>query len=87
MYGVDFNDQLSDYLLDEDRKISKVHLDGVCKIEQKEKTCRYISLSQMGYVCMKKSPAKDKLDEMANNESMSARSDNCEGLGAIDDKN
>ena len=87
MYGVDFNDQLSDYLLDEDRKISKAHLNGVCKIEQKEKTCRYIALSQIGYVCMKKSPAKDKLDEMANSESMSARSDNCEGLGIIDDKN
>ena len=81
MYGVDFNNQLSDYLLDENRKILKAHLDGVCKIEQKEKTCRYIALSQIGYVCMKKSPAKDKLDEMANNESMSARSDNCEGLG------
>lgn len=87
MYGVDFNDQLSDYLLDEDRKISKAHLNGVCKIEQKEKTCRYIALSQIGYVCMKKSPAKDKLDEMASSESMSARSDNCEGLGIINDKN
>ena len=36
---------------------------------------------------MKKSPAKNKLDEMVKNESLSARSDNCEGLGAIDDKN
>ena len=87
MYGVDFNNQLSDYLLDENRKISKAHLNGVCKIEQKEKTCRYIALSQIGYVCMKKSPAKDKLDEMANNESMSAQADNCEGLGVADDKN
>ena len=87
MYGVDFNDQLSDYLLDENRKISKAHLNSVCKIEQKEKTCRYIALSQIGYVCMKKSPAKDKLDEMANSNSMSALSDNCEGLGVIDDKN
>ncbi len=87
MYGIDFNNQLADYLLDENRKISKAHLNSVCKIEQKKETCRYISLSEIGYVCMKKSPAKDKLDELADNESMSARSDNCEGLGVIDDKN
>jgi len=60
MYGVDFNNQLTEYLLDENRKIPKAHLDSVCKIEQKEKTCRYIALSKIGYVCMKKSPAKDK---------------------------
>ena len=86
MYGVDFNNQLSDYLLDENRQIPKAHLNSVCKIEQKEKTCRYISLSKNGYVCMKKSPAKNKLDEMANNGNMSAQSDNCEGLGVIHDK-
>ena len=58
MYGVDFNNQLCEYLLDDNRKISKVHLESVCKIEQKEKTCRYIALSKNGYVCMKNSPAK-----------------------------
>ena len=63
MYGIDFNNQLTEYLLDEKRKIPKAHLVSVCKIEQKEKTCRYISLSQIGYVCMKKSPAKKKLDQ------------------------
>jgi len=87
MYGVDFNNQLSDYLLDENRKIPKAHLNSVCKIEQQEKTCRYIALSEIGFVCMKKSPAKNKLDEMVTKESISARSDNCEGLGVIDDKN
>ena len=69
----------------EKRKISKAHLDAVCKIEQKEKTCRYIGLSKIGYVCMKKSPVKDKLDEMVKERNMIARSDNCEGLGTIDD--
>ena len=81
MYGVDFNNQLSDYLLDENRKIPKAHLNSVCKIEQKEKTCRYIALSEIGFVCMKKSPAKNKLDQLSNSGSMSAKSDNCEGLG------
>jgi len=86
MYGVDFNNQLGEYLLDNGRKIPKAHLNSVCKMNQKEKTCRYIALSKIGYVCMKKSPAKQKLDEMSNNESMSARSDNCEGLGVVYDK-
>ena len=81
MYGIDFNNQLGEYLLDEKRKIPKAHLSSVCKIEQKEMTCRYISLSQIGHVCMKKSPAKEKLDQMVKEEKMSARADNCEGLG------
>ena len=29
MYGVDFNNQLGEYLLDEDRKIPKAHIEGV----------------------------------------------------------
>ena len=82
MYGVDFNNQLGEYLLDEERKIPKAHLESVCKIEQKEKTCRYISLSKIGYVCMKKSPAKEKLDNMIKDGNMVAQSDNCEGLGS-----
>jgi len=81
MYGVDFNNQLGEYLLDEKRKIPKAHLSSVCKIEQGEETCRYIALSQIGYVCMKKSPAKEKLDEMAMDKKIKAISDNCEGLG------
>ena len=86
MYGEDFNNQLGEYLLDEGRKINKVHLDSICKIGQKENTCRYISLSKIGYICMKKSPAKNKLDEMAAEGDMAARSDNCEGLGVMHDK-
>lgn len=86
MYGVDFNNQLIEYLLDENRKIPKAHLEGVCKIEQKEKTCRYIALSKIGHVCMKKSPIKDKLDKMAHGLDMSALSDNCEGLGVMYEK-
>lgn len=81
MYSIDFQNQLNDYLLDPNRKIPKIHLDTVCKIYQKEDTCRYISLSSIGYVCMKKSPAKEKLDEWADAKNMSARADNCEGLG------
>ncbi|MHA1469340.1 MAG: hypothetical protein ACTSSP_02120 [Candidatus Asgardarchaeia archaeon] len=81
MYYIDFQNQLNDYLLDESRKIPKAHLDAVCKIYHQHETCRYLSLSSIGYVCMKKSPAKEKLDQMAIAEKMSARADNCEGLG------
>ena len=83
MYAVDFNDQLNEYLLDDKRKIPKAHLNAVCKIEQKEETCRYISLSKIGYVCMKKSPAKVKLDQLVKEKKMTAQADNCEGLGDI----
>lgn len=87
MYSVDFNNQLGEYLLDKKRKISKVHLQTVCKIEQQEKTCRYISLSEIGYVCMKKSPVKEKLDKMVREKNMIAQADNCEGLGENNVKN
>jgi len=86
MYGVDFNNQLCDYLLDENRKIPKAHLEGICKIDKQKETCRYIALSKIGYVCMKKSPVKNKLDELANDGNISAQSDNCEGLGVMNDK-
>ncbi len=87
MYSIDFKNQLNDYLLDENRKIPKAHLDSVCKIYKKHETCRYLSLSTIGYVCMKKSPIKDKLDELARTKKMVARADNCEGLGNIIEKN
>ncbi len=87
MYSIDFQNQLNDYLLDPSRKINKTHLNTVCKIYHKGDTCRYISLSTIGYVCMKKSPAKEKIDEWVNTNSMSARADSCEGLGEVYEKN
>ena len=82
MYGVDFNNQLADYLLDPNRRISAAHLNVVCKMWQKNKTCRYIArVPTHGgfYACMKKSPAKEKIDASVKN--FSAKADNCEGLG------
>jgi hypothetical protein len=86
MYGVDFHNQLGEYLLDEERKIPKAHLNSVCKIRMKEKTCRYISLSKIGYVCMKNSPAKEKLDELVKTNNMIAKSDKCIRLGKKNEK-
>ena len=83
MYYVDSEDQLNDYFLDPNRRISSAHLDVVCKIRQKG-ACRYIAgipIDGGFYVCMKKSPAKDKIDTWADTEDFSAKGDNCEGLG------
>jgi len=83
MYYVDSKNQLNDYFLDPDRRIPSAHLDVVCKIRQKG-ACRYIAgvTAQGGfYVCMKKSPAKDRIDSWADTENFSAKADNCEGLG------
>ncbi len=86
MYSVDFQNQLNDYLLDEGRKIPNAHLESVCKKDRKD-ACRYICLCKIGFVCMKKSPAKEKLDGWANAKEMSAIADNCEGLGEGYEKN
>jgi len=83
-YHVDDKDELNEYLLDLDRRIPAAHLDVVCKIRQGENTCRYIAgvpTSGGFYACMKKSPAKNRIDEWTNSENFSAKADNCEGLG------
>ena len=81
MFSIDFNNELNDYLQDEERKIPKAHLNSVCLIYQKEKTCCYVSLSPIGFVCMKNSPIQDKLKELVRDDKLTAKGDNCEGLG------
>jgi hypothetical protein len=82
MQAVDHNGDMNEYLTDERRKIPDAHLKSVCKLKQGSKTCRYIGLvPDLGFVCAKKTPIKDMLDERANNGKMSAIEDNCEGLG------
>ena len=83
MYYVDSKDELNDYFLDPNRRIPEDHLKSVCKFRQKD-ACRYMSriiIDNGPYICMKKSPAKNRIDEWVNNENFSAKSDNCEGLG------
>ena len=45
-----------------------------------EKTCKYIALSLIGFVCMKDSPAQKKLDELAKSDKIKAKGDNCRGI-------
>ena len=81
MQALDTSGQMGEYLLDEKRKISKTHLYNVCRYKQGENTCRYISLTPQGYVCVKNSPMKKMLDERVKEDKMKAKGDNCEGLG------
>jgi len=83
MYYVDSENELNDYFLDPNRKISSAHLKAVCKFRQKG-ACRYISGVVVDggiYVCMKKSPAKATIDMWSRTDKFSAKDDNCEGLG------
>ena len=81
MRSIDFREDLNEYLTDEKRKILPDHLKAICKIYCKEKTCRYIFLSPIGYVCMKRTPAKMEIDRLVKKKAMISQSDNCPGLG------
>ena len=80
MQAVDLQGQMNEYFFDPKRKIPKAHLNTVCKKHQKG-ACRYISLTGVGYVCVKHTPMKKVLDQKAIAGDMTARGDNCEGLG------
>jgi len=93
MIGIDLKEKLNDYILDEKRKIPKAHLDSVCKIHHGAETCRYIFLGMKGFMCLKNSPIQEDIDRrvtlsingaLPEAERMSARGDNCEGLGDED---
>jgi hypothetical protein len=81
MQALDTSGKMGQYLLDEKRKISQTHLYNICKYKQGKNTCRYISLTIQGYVCVKKTPMKKMLDDRVKSEKMKAIGDNCEGLG------
>jgi len=80
MQHVDINGDMAEYLLDTNRKIVSSHLKNVCKFKCGQKTCKYIGLSVIGFVCVKKTPIKKILDSMSDNNEISAKADNCEGL-------
>ena len=81
MQAVDLNGNLGEYFLDDNRKITKAHLDTICLLHRQKKTCRYIGLSVNGYVCVKKTPMKKTLDQRCKEGKMSAQGDNCGGMG------
>jgi hypothetical protein len=81
MNMVDFKGEMGEYLLDPLRRIPKAHREAVCRPEQGAETCRYISLTPNGWVCVKKTPIRKMLDSQVSQGKMTAKGDNCEGLG------
>lgn len=74
---------MGEFLLDPKRKIPASHLKRVCKKGQGAKCCRYIALSVSGFACMKNTPIKTILDDKVLANEMSAKADNCSGLGDL----
>jgi len=81
MQAVDIKGQLAKYFLDDSRKIPKAHQNSVCKLRQGSVTCRYVCLSTKGYVCVKHTPMRETLDQLVAQDKMSAKGNNCAGLG------
>ena len=81
MKAIDTNEIINKYFNDPTRKIPQAHLNSVCMYHKKEETCRYICLTVSGFCCVKKTPMKNSLDQMVLEDKMSAKADNCEGLG------
>tara|TARA_Y100000310_G_C19998390_1_gene497310 strand:+ start:132 stop:377 length:246 start_codon:yes stop_codon:yes gene_type:complete len=80
MQAVNMGGTLNEYLFDKNRKIPDAHRETIC-LCRKAGSCRYIGLSPIGYVCVKKTPMKKSLDKLALEGKMRATGDNCEGLG------
>tara|TARA_Y100000310_G_C20701843_1_gene830707 strand:- start:9728 stop:10012 length:285 start_codon:yes stop_codon:yes gene_type:complete len=83
MQGIEISEQMGEFFFDDQRKVPDAHRFQVCKFKKGEETCRYLSLSVKGYVCVKKTPMKQMLDNRVEEEKMSAKGDNCEGLGKL----
>ena len=82
MKAIDMKDNTDEQLNDEARKISPDQVHNVCLIAQEERTCKYITIQgDRGFVCSKGTPMGDMLDNLAKNNKITAKSDNCEGLG------
>ena len=60
--------------------ISKKQLEEVCKKNQAENCCRYLTIDASGWVCAKLTPLKSLLDRRVAEGKMRAKGDNCEGL-------
>ena len=83
MIGLRIDKMLEDVLNNDALKIDIKHLDNICKLRQGENTCRYILLMPIGYVCIKNTKLKQAIDQQCNKNQMTAKGDNCDGLGEI----
>jgi hypothetical protein len=82
MKAIDMKDDSDGELLDDARQIPSDQVDKVCLIGQADRTCKYITIQgERGFVCAKGTSMGDMLDNLAKNNKITAKSDNCEGLG------
>ena len=82
MKAIDMKDNSDRELLDDARQISSDQTHNVCLIGQGERTCKYITIQgERGFVCAKGTSMGDMLDNLAKNNKITAKSNNCEGLG------
>ncbi|MEK0337397.1 MAG: hypothetical protein QQN41_08190 [Nitrosopumilus sp.] len=81
LQGIDTENIIIKFLIDKRRQIPQAHLETVCKMEKGSQTCRYISLTEIGYVCAKKTPMKPILDKLVIQEQLGSKGDNCDGMG------
>jgi len=80
MKAIDIKD--AEELLDKARHISNDQMRDVCLVAQAERTCRYIMIvGENGFVCAKGTKMGDVFDDLAKKNKMTAKSNNCEGLG------
>ena len=87
MKAIDLKKDLNKYLFDKERHISNEQMKNVCLIANGESTCKYIMMFEKnGFVCAKKTPMSEVLDDLANKNQITAKSDNCEGLGSYEKK-
>ena len=82
MKAIDMKDNSDGELLDDARQIPSDQVDRVCLIGQGDRTCKYITIQgDRGFVCAKGTSMGAMLDNLATNNKITAKSDNCEGLG------
>ena len=80
-FALDADGRFGEFLLDPKRKIPLAHLENTCKPGKGQATCRYICQGPKGMVCAKHTPMRPHLDKYAAGGTLTARGDNCTGMG------
>ena len=82
-FAIDANGNFGQFLVDPNRKIPLAHLESVCNPGKGQATCRYLCRGPKGMVCAKHTSMRPHLDKFALEGTMTARGDNCDGLGEM----
>lgn len=81
MKAIDLKDFMKEVVENTKLRIDEGHLNNICKLGNKNNTCRYILMGPEGqFVCAKHTKMRQVLDDLVENESIEARGNNCQGL-------